>query len=217
MRHLLRPLALILAVLLVPIVPFVLLGEQFEAQIWTWFTGVSPEWLAAAVIGLHAVDMFLPIPSSLVSTLAGARLGIVGGAAASWLGMTIGAVAGFALARLFGEAIARRFSHDEDIELLRGATNHYGPLSLAVSRPLPILAEATVLLVGAMRLPWRKFLPVVMLSNLGIAVVYSTLGAFSFERGQLALAAVASIALPLVATLLARRTLQRIHYTDAKV
>jgi 3-dehydroquinate synthase len=47
----------------------------------------------------------------------------------------------------------------------------FGSGILVITRALPILAEAAVLLMGTVDLPWRQFLPAVMLSNLGIAAV----------------------------------------------
>ena len=79
---------------------------------------------------------------------------------------------------------------------------------LIVTRPLPLLAEAAVLLTGVSGLSWRWFLPCVMLSNLGIALVYSILGRMAFAQGQLLIALVASIALPILATAIARRLLR---------
>ena len=84
----------------------------------------------------------------------------------------------------------------------------YGPRILIMTRALPVLAEASVLLLGTTRLAWRRFLPAVMLSNLGIAAVYAVLGQLAKTQGELPLALAASIALPLAATTLARRFLR---------
>ncbi|MBI3838694.1 MAG: hypothetical protein HY288_12270 [Planctomycetia bacterium] len=81
----------------------------------------------------------------------------------------------------------------------------YGSWILIITRALPVLAEAAVLLMGATQLAWRQFLPAVMLSNLGIAAVYSVLGQLAQAQGELPLALGASIALPLAAATIARR------------
>jgi hypothetical protein len=84
-----------------------------------------------------------------------------------------------------------------------------GAWLLIVTRPLPILAEAAVLLLGTTSLAWRAFLPPVLLSNLGIALVYAVLGQWAISYGELPLALGASIALPLAATTIARGLLGR--------
>ncbi len=88
-------------------------------------------------------------------------------------------------------------------------SRHWGPWILVATRALPVLAEAAVLFLGATRMSWRRFLPPVVLSNLGIAAVYAVLGHFAHSQGELPLALAASIALPLLATTMARWLLPR--------
>jgi uncharacterized membrane protein YdjX (TVP38/TMEM64 family) len=208
MHALVRPMLVVTLVLLLAIVPFLLLGDAFEAALRSWLSErARGREFAMGVVALLAADMILPVPSSGVSTLAGARLGIFWATAASWLGMSIGSVGGFALARWLGEPLVRRTIGTEDMHRLTSITHACGSLAIALTRPVPVLAEAAVLLLGATRLAWKKFLPVVLLSNFAIALVYSILGWLSFARGQLAIALAASIALPVLATLIARRLL----------
>jgi uncharacterized membrane protein YdjX (TVP38/TMEM64 family) len=208
MRDFVRPLVIIAVVMLVPIVPFAILGSGFEDSLQTWFrTRVSPAELASAVVLLLASDIVLPVPSSFVSTLAGFRLGIVNATCVSWFGMMTGAIVGFGLARWIGPAVAGRFAATEDMERLQRLSKRYGALTLAITRPIPILAEAAILLLGMSKLSWRTFLWICCLSNAAVALVYSVLGSLSFERGHLAMALVASVVLPLTATVIARRLL----------
>jgi 3-dehydroquinate synthase len=76
----------------------------------------------------------------------------------------------------------------------------YGVVLLVLTRALPILAEATVLLMSVNRLPWSKFLTPVILSNLGIAVAYSIMGKYAAENEFLAVAMAISGALPVLLT-----------------
>jgi uncharacterized membrane protein YdjX (TVP38/TMEM64 family) len=210
MRDLLRPLLLVVLALLVPIVPFLGFGPWLEGRIEGWLDPPpSPALVALASVALLSTDLLLPIPSSVVSTVAGAQLGIALGTVTSWLGMTLGAAGGFALAKALGRPLASRLSSDVDLVRLETVSRQYGAWILIVTRALPILAEAAVLLLGATRLPWRRFLPAVMLSNLGIAAVYSALGHFARGGEQMPLAIAASIALPLLATTMARWLLPR--------
>lgn len=210
MRDLLRPLVIVAVALLVPILPFIGFGPWLEGRIEGWLDPPPPPGLVAlATVLLLSTDVLLPIPSSVVSTVAGAQLGIVLATIASWLGMTVGAVLGFVLAKTCGRPLAVRLSSADDLARLDDVSRRWGPWVLIVTRALPILAEAAVLLFGATRLSWRRFLPVIVLSNLGIAAVYSVLGHLARSQGQLPLAVAASIALPLLATTMARRFLPR--------
>jgi uncharacterized membrane protein YdjX (TVP38/TMEM64 family) len=162
-----------------------------------------------AAVGLLSTDVFLPIPSSVVSTVAGAQLGIVPATLVSWLGMTLGAGLGFALAKACGRPLAERFASADDLTRLDGLAEAYGPWLLVATRALPILAEAAVLLLGATHMSWRLFWPAILLSNLGIALVYAVLGHLARGQGHLPLALAASIALPLLATAMVRWLMPR--------
>jgi uncharacterized membrane protein YdjX (TVP38/TMEM64 family) len=201
-------LLLVSIVLLVPIVPFVVFGEQLE----TWFDAWSEQHaarhvVAVVVVGLLATDIVLPIPSSMVSTFGGAQLGIIGGTLASWVGMTVSAVVGFAVARWCGPAVAHALSRPQDVQRLQRASDRYGPVFLVLARGVPVFAEASVLLLGLERLSWRRFLPAVAASNLGVALAYSAFGTFASQHEWLPLALGVSVALPLLWTTLARRWL----------
>lgn len=205
------PVLLLAAVLALPLTAFAVLGDNpLQAQIETWLSqGLRPATVAGATVTLLTVDLLLPIPSSLVSTLAAHRLGFWGGMACSWLGMTLGAVAGFLAARWLGRVVAQRFSTPDDWNRACRLSRQYGPTILVVARAVPLLAEASVLYLGTTELGWRRFLTAVCLSNLGIAAAYSLLGHWA----SLPVALAASIGLPalvaLGASLAARRNDRR--------
>ncbi|MBX3415020.1 MAG: VTT domain-containing protein [Pirellulales bacterium] len=209
MRELLRPLLLVTLVLAVPIVPFAFFGASLEQQTLDWLDrAVTPGRMALLTVSVLASDLLLPVPSSVVSTLAGARLGVLGGTLASWTGMTAGGIIAFALARWLGRPFAERMAGDEASRLEKLATE-YGALLVVGARALPVLAEASVLLVGAMRLSWRAFLPALVLSNLGIALAYAVFGVWAERANAVPAAIVASIAIPVLATTIARWWLAR--------
>lgn len=200
MRELLRPMLPMIVVLAIPIVPFVLFGqERVEAQLQEWRERPPPPLLvAAAVVGLLASDIFLPIPSSAVATLAGWQLGAVGGALAAWVGLSVGAVLGFALARRFGQPVVAWLTRVKDLDRTRRLAERFGPALLVLGRGVPVLAEASVLLVGMHGLSWRRFLPPVLLSNLGLAIAYAIFGEIAGRHQWLPLALGVSIALPVL-------------------
>jgi len=200
MRELFRTLPLMCAVLLVPVLPFLFFGERFE----DYLTGLAhdpPSTLATVgvVVGLLATDILLPIPSSVISTLTGWQLDWWLGTLAIWIGMNLGAVIGFALARRWGRPLALWFSKAEDLERMRHVSDLYGPFVLALTRAVPVFAEASVLIVGIHGLSWRRFLPAVLLSNLGIALAYSAFGDWAKENQWLPLALGVAVALPVLA------------------
>lgn len=199
MKSLVRPLLLIAAILFVPVLPLLVGGTSLEAMFTQWLRDTtSPLATAALVVVVLAVDIFLPVPSSLVSTLAGGRLGWWAGTLAVWAGMTIGAVIGFALARRWGRPLAERLAGSDEIHRLDQLSGRYGPALVVMTRPVPVLAEASVLLVGVQQLAWRRFLPGLAASNLGLALAYAVFGDIAAQHHWLPWALAISLALPML-------------------
>ncbi|MCA9257573.1 MAG: VTT domain-containing protein [Planctomycetales bacterium] len=204
---LLKPLLLVTAVLILPVVYMAVWGESFTGSLQRWQEAPpAPAVLFAAVVAILVSDVVLPVPSGPVATLAGSQLGATQGTLAAWCGMSLGAIIAFALARKWGRPLAERLSGKEQFQEAEQTCQRHGAWLLLLARPLPILAEASALVVGALQLPWRSFLPPVLLSNAVLAAIYAALGSWASERGWLGAAVCASAAAPLaVGAFLSRR------------
>jgi uncharacterized membrane protein YdjX (TVP38/TMEM64 family) len=149
------------------LLPFLIWGGRIEAWTLAFLRSGAGRWTVAAVVaGLLASDIALPVPSSLVSTAAGSLLGFAAGAAASWAGMCLGCVVGYRLGRA-GRA---------DVSRVRAARDRYGDWILVLFRPIPVLAEASVVMAGLARVPWPRFVLLTFSSNLAVSVAYAYLG-----------------------------------------
>nr|WP_246438856.1 VTT domain-containing protein [Novosphingobium piscinae] len=152
----------------------------------------------ALVAGLLALDPVLPVPSSIVAVAAGSALGTGIGALAIWIGLMAGALLGFWLGRRPGRALARRWLGPATLLGLEPKLRPIGPLALLLSRPVPVVAEAVVVLAGAAQLPWRLFLLAVVPANAALALVWAGLGAAA-TAGNLGPAAVGILLVPALA------------------
>ena len=191
------------------IIPFILFEKQFEA-LGTWLAeGHASGGLAASIIvALLALDVFLPVPSSIVSTGAGVLLGFWRGVAVIWIGMTIGCVIGYAFGAKAAGA-ARRLVGDDGLARANQIMERHGNWALVVSRPIPVLAESSVVFAGIVRSPVRPFVWMTTLSNLGIALAYTAVGAFSMQMQSFLLTFLAALALPGIAMLLGKKWLTK--------
>jgi membrane protein DedA with SNARE-associated domain len=81
----------------------------------------------------------------------------------------------------------------------------HGPAAIYLTRALPILSEACILMLGAGRLEWGRFLGPMFVSNGLLALTYSACGAWFRDSNSFPFAIVASGAVPLIAALVLRR------------
>jgi uncharacterized membrane protein YdjX (TVP38/TMEM64 family) len=184
--------------------PFFLFEDYFNALADQIAGGGVASWYAEAlVVGLLASDVVLPIPSSVISATAGALLGFGKGALFIWLGMTISCVAGYALGHS-SAAAARRFVGEAGLARAADLAARYGRLAIVLCRPVPVLAEGSVIFAGLIRAPFTPFVAVCALSNLGVAAGYAAIGAFSMRADAFLLAFLGSLAVPGIGMLAAR-------------
>jgi uncharacterized membrane protein YdjX (TVP38/TMEM64 family) len=202
-----RWLLLGLIILAFILIPFVLFADTIE--MWTQdFLESAGERsaLVAAVLGtLLAIDILLPVPSSVVSTAAGLFLGFTGGMMTSLVGMTFSCSAGFWLGARFGRPMASRLVGTGELQRLEEMSRRVGDWLIVVARPVPVLAEASILFAGMSRMPPHRFVLLTTLSNLGISAVYAGIGALSATLNSFLLAVAASILVPLLAMMIMRR------------
>ena len=208
MRSLLRPLLLIGVLLVVLLLPFLAVGNQLDQWFDEWSAAPPARHITAlVVIGILSTDILLPVPSSGVSTLAGWQLGTIWGTLASWVGMTLSAAIGFALALSCGRCFTRWFVGEEELTRMKATSDRLGPLFLIVMRGVPVLAEASVLLVGVNHLQWKRFLPPVLVSNFVISLVYAAVGNVAGHRQEMTLGIAIAVGVPIVLGLVVRRWL----------
>lgn len=162
---------------------------------------LASEWIAhagrgsaATVVALLFVDLFLPIPSSLVMILSGAAFGIWWGSALSLVGSIGGEWLGFELVRRYGRKASRRIVGDEEIERMQRIFARHGVAAVAVTRALPVLMETMSVVAALSGMRRAAFLRASLLGTLPIVVVYAYAGAASREIGSLVPAAVILVA-----------------------
>jgi uncharacterized membrane protein YdjX (TVP38/TMEM64 family) len=186
------------------LVPFLLFEDWFNALALQIASGTTPRRAAAALAGgLLMFDVFLPVPSSLVSAAAGLVLGFWPATALIWTSMTLGCLLGYGFGRSAAGA-ARRFVGEPGLARATRLATEYGNYAIAICRPVPVLAEASIIVAGLVGAPLTRFLPVVLWSNLGIAVVYAAIGAFAMRVQSFLLAFLGAILVPGLAVLVTR-------------
>ncbi|MGI9455170.1 MAG: TVP38/TMEM64 family protein [Aeoliella sp.] len=209
MRSLLRIVLLVTVVLVLPLMTVALWSGPMEDWLEAWRESPPPApLLATALVLLLASDILLPVPSGPLITIAGSQLGVVLTAAAAWLGLMLGGVVAFTLAKCWGRPLAERFAAASELASLRKIADQHDVWLLLVTRPLPVLAEATVLLAGVLDTRWRRLLWTLGIGNAVVAVAFAVLGQQAEQNEWLAIAVVLSIALPLAAAWAFRRRFQ---------
>jgi len=132
-------------------------------------------WAAALGVSLLLIDVFVPIPSSLVMTAQGALFGVAFGTFLSWVGSTGAGLAGFWFGRR-GSRLIERLTSEEERAAANRLVDRWGGFALIASRPLPILAETTAITAGTTSLSWKKAAPAIAIGSLPAALIFAIAG-----------------------------------------
>lgn len=187
---------LILTIAAFVILPFCFWGERIDA----WFTQMAHAdtttrgLLGSLLFAALALDIFLPVPSSLASTLCGSFFGSLGGFLISFGAMTTSCLIGWVVGTLF-TPLARRFVGEKDLPHLQSLLARHGIIILLALRTVPVLAETSVLLAGIARVSFWKCMPILLLANALVSAVYVYAGAYGNQSENMLPAFLASIAL----------------------
>lgn len=168
-----RLVGLVLALLLLILVPFLLWGEAIERLAPELLhADAGPLVIAGLGIALLTADVVLPIPSSVVSVLLCVLLDPWLGALAIMAGMLGGFATGYALGRMLPARSLRGWVGPALWDAVTVRAERAGALWIMVTRPIPVLAEATAVIAGGLRLPLARAFTAAALSSAGVAACY---------------------------------------------
>lgn len=131
--------------------------------------------IACASALLLVGDVVLPVPSTVVLVTNGVLFGPVVGTVVSTVGLLGGAVVGHELGRR-GTPVARRLLGERGAVWLTGAVERRGPVLVAAARPVPLLAELSVIVAGATGMPRPTFLLSATVGSVATAAAFALAG-----------------------------------------
>ena len=147
------------------------------------------------IIALTA-DVILPVPNGLTNTLAGVSLGWMVASLVVWVGLNFGACVGYCLGRFAARPLAQKMISESDFNEAEKSLQNFSTIGLILSRPVPAFAELITISAGLARMSFIKFILVVGIVNIGVAVVFSGIGAAAMEANSSTLAFIGVAVLP---------------------
>ena len=163
--------------------PFSRYGEMSLA-----WAGENTLYTSIVVVTALTADVFLPVPNGLTNTLAGASLGWALASFIVWIGLSLGAVFGYLVGRYAARPLAEKIVGRDDLKKAEDSAKDIDVMGLILARPVPAFAELSTIAAGITKMPFKKFTYVMILSNIGVAVIFSGLGAAALSSGSSTLA-----------------------------
>ena len=155
-------------------------------------------WAAAVIAGLLTADLFLPVPSSVLMTLAGAVLGFTMGWIVNLVGAMGSAALGFGLCRRWGRPMFERLVSPRDAERITRFFERYGVWAILLSRSVPMLTEIMSCMAGFSALRGRLFFAVALLGTWPLCMVYAWAGHRALDASAIGWAVLMAFVLPAI-------------------
>ena len=171
--------------------------SNYENTILDW-AGSNKILVSVMVIFALTADVILPVPNGITNTFAGMSLGWAISSVIVWIGLNLGATFAYPLGRFAGSPIAKKLVSNKEFEEVRASLKNFNVIGLIVSRPVPGFAELIAITAGLSKIPFRLFLLVVSTTNIGVAIIFSGIGAAAIENDSLSLAFIGAIIFPAV-------------------
>ena len=171
--------------------------SNYENTVLDW-AGSNKILVSVMVIFALTADVILPVPNGITNTFAGMSLGWAISSVIVWIGLNLGATFAYILGRFAGRPIAKKLVSNKEFEEVRASLKNFNVIGLIVSRPVPGFAELIAITAGLSKIPFRLFLLVVSTTNIGVAIIFSGIGAAAIENDSLSLAFIGAIIFPAV-------------------
>ena len=200
-------LGLIIIVMTSIILPLSLLESSLQDivdQITIW-SGENIIFNSLLVIFALTADVFFPVPNGLTNTIAGAILGFYIAIPIIWIGLTSGAIVGFAIGKFAAKPIAKKILSESELKKSQDLSKKFGISILLLSRPAPAFAEISTVAAGMSGMSWFTFLSVMIISNFFVAIIYALIGTAALSSQSVSLAFIGIAIIPFLFWLLARR------------
>jgi 3-dehydroquinate synthase len=138
---------------------------------------ISFDSLAGLVIILMLIiDLVIPVPSSVLMTLAGSLYGFFWGVLIGTLGSLLASITGFCLTRYIGKRKALTFIDESEQKSMNKWFTQWGEGILILSRMVPMLTETMSCFAGLTGISFSRFLSIIIIGTIPVTVYYSYFG-----------------------------------------
>jgi membrane protein DedA with SNARE-associated domain len=186
------------------LLPFALWEGRLEEMSREALQQTSAGLRGMVVAGLLAVDVLLPIPSSLVMVAAAIVLPAVAAFFSCFAGLMLGSGLGYGMGRWLGEPLLKRMAGEERRSSLSAWFARHGVAVIAICRPVPMLAELSIVMAGSARTPLVPFFFASAAANAAVAATYVALGSQVSDSWTFLVAFAASCLVPALGWLVLR-------------
>lgn len=142
------------------------------------------------------INVILPVPDSLASVMATSHFNQFLAPTIICLGLTISSFIGYWLGSSLKKITSLHNPNYPVAYKVQKNAHHASIILLILFRAIPVLAELSVITAGIIKLPFKQFIWLMSLSNIGLAIAYNQLGVLAASSHSILFLIIAGAILP---------------------
>ncbi|WP_298773257.1 VTT domain-containing protein [uncultured Shewanella sp.] len=151
---------------------------------------------AIFLILILSINVILPVPDNLASVFATSHFNHFLAPMIICIGLTISSMVGYWLGSTLHKITSQHKSNYPMTDKTKKSAHSASIIMLILFRAIPVLAEISVITAGIIRLPFKQFIWLIILSNIGLAFAYNQLGVLASSSHSILFLIIASTLLP---------------------
>lgn len=170
---------------------------RIKTKLEQWGPAVAP----LAFIGLQVGQVaFAPIPGEASGLVGGYLFGTAWGFVYSTIGLSLGSMLSFGIARVLGERFVRKWIPKNYLTRFDAIAQHEGVILFSIFFLLPgFPKDHLCLFLGLTRLPWKMFIPMATIGRMPGTLILSLQGARMADNNYLVVGLLVAFSLVLAA------------------
>jgi 3-dehydroquinate synthase len=200
------PLFLIMIILLSWIV-FEAIGILSFEEFLNSLGGIEKFGIAIVIITLLTVDIFIPVPSTIVMPLGGLFFGVFFGILIVSFGSMFASLIGYVIGRAGGPLVKKIISQEETKEMI-GWFRVYGKWPVLFAKTLPMMAETVSISAGIAKMPFSQFFIFSLIGTIVTSGIYVIAGNYASTASDILMISVLGFLIALILIYFLKRAVQ---------
>ena len=170
---------------------------------------MNPLNAATVIIFLLIIDVFIPIPSTILIAMSGSLFNFWGGTLLTLGGSMVASLLAYGVGRYGSQAIINRLVSTDELNEMTLWSNAYGKWAVVLARSLPMMAETVGISAGVGHMHLASFMFYTLIGTLPICVMYVLAGTQAEQVEEILMITVAGVLLAGGISYLLRQRLHR--------
>lgn len=134
---------------------------------------------ATVLIALLALDIFIPIPSTIIMPLGGTFFGIFLGTLIISFGSMLASIIGYWIGRTGGRKLVWKIISEQEIREMEQWSKLYGKWPVILAKTLPMMAETVSISAGIAKMRFSSFFFFTLIGTIATSFAYVAAGQYA--------------------------------------